>query len=291
MHVVTPFFGSLTTRSHEEYCSGLAMHSLYAIFLGIVQGLTEFLPISSSGHLALLEHYFQAPGTGLTFDILLHVGTLAALLTYFRRDWMAMATAVLRPTPYTRLDRRLFICIIVASVPGALAGVFLEHYAETIFRLPWRIALLMGGVGLLLILAERLASHERLLTNLHLGDALLIGLSQALAIMPGVSRSGITMTCALFLGFTREASARFSFLMATPIIAGAGLFHLRKLFSAPPEHLSPVAGLLGFLAALLSSYAAIRFTLRFLRRHTFLPFAVYRLFLAALVLILTLLKY
>ncbi len=267
------------------------MHPLYAIFLGIIQGLTEFLPISSSGHLALLEYYFKAPGASLTFDILLHVGTVAALLTYFRRDWLAMAQAVLRPSPYTRLDRRLFICIMIACLPGALAGVLLEHQAETIFRLPWRIALLMGGVGLLLVLAERLARHERPLTNLHLGDALLIGLSQALAIMPGVSRSGITMTCALFLGFTREASARFSFLLATPIIAGAGLFHLRKLFKAPPEHLSLAACLLGFLGALASSYVAIRFLLRFVRRHTFIPFAVYRLVVAAVVLVLTLLNY
>lgn len=265
------------------------MHPLYAIFLGIVQGITEFLPISSSGHLALLEHYFQAPGAGLSFDILLHLGTVAALLTYFRQDWRNMAGAVCRPSPYTRLDRRLFICILAASVPGALAGVFFEHQAETIFREPHRIGLLLGSVGLLLILAERLARHERPLTNLHLGDALLIGLSQALAIMPGVSRSGITMTCALFLGFTRETAARFSFLLSTPIIAGAGIWHLRKWFKAPPENLSVLAAVLGFLAALVSSYLVIRFLLRFLRRHTFYPFAFYRLALAALILILTLL--
>jgi undecaprenyl-diphosphatase len=262
------------------------MHSLYAIFLGIVQGLTEFLPISSSGHLALLEHYFKAPGAGLSFDILLHLGTVAALLTYFRADWRKMADAVLRPSPYTRLDRRLFICIVAASVPGALAGVLLEHKAETVFREPYRIALLLGSVGLLLILAERRAKHERPLTNLHLGDALLIGLSQALAIMPGVSRSGITMICALFLGFTRETAARFSFLLSTPIIAGAGLWHLRKWFKAPPENLSVLATALGFLAAMISSYLVIRFLLKFLRRHTFYPFAFYRLALAALVLVL-----
>ncbi len=266
------------------------MHPLMAVFLGIVQGLTEFLPISSSGHLALLEHYFKSPGGGLSFDILLHVGTLLALLSYFARDWLAMALAIVKPTPFNRLDRRLFICLVVASIPGALAGVFLEHQAETIFREPARIALLLGSVGILLILAERLARHDRPLTNLHLGDALLIGLSQALAIMPGVSRSGITMTCALFLGFTRETSARFSFLLATPIIAGAGLFHLRKWFKAPPEDLSVLAGALGFLAAVVSSYLTIKFLLRFLRRHTFLPFALYRLLLASVVLGLTLLK-
>lgn len=265
------------------------MHPLYAIFLGIVQGLTEFLPISSSGHLALLEHYLKAPGAGLSFDILLHLGTVAALLTYFRSDWRKMAAAVLRPSPYTRLDRRLFICILAASVPGALAGVFLEHQAETVFREPYRIAILLGSVGLLLILAERLARHERPLTNLKLGDALLIGLTQALAIMPGVSRSGITMTCGLFLGFTRETSARFSFLLSTPIIAGAGLWHLRKWFKAPPENLSVLTAVLGFLAAMVSSYLVIRFLLRFLRRHTFYSFAFYRLGLAVLVLVLTLL--
>jgi undecaprenyl-diphosphatase len=265
------------------------MHPLYAIFLGIVQGLTEFLPISSSGHLALLEHFFKAPGAGLSFDILLHLGTVAALITYFWSDWRNMAAALLRPSPYNRLDRRLFFCIVAASIPGAVAGVLLEHQAETVFREPYRIAILLGSIGLLLILAERLARHERPLTNLKLGDAMLIGLSQALAIMPGVSRSGITMTCALFLGFTRETAARFSFLLSTPIIAGAGIWHLRKWLKATPENLSILVAILGFLAAMVSSYLVIRFLLRFLRRHTFYPFAFYRLGLAALVLLLTLL--
>ncbi len=267
------------------------MHPLTAIFLGIVQGITEFLPISSSGHLALLEHYLKVEGGGLSFDILLHVGSLLALLFYFRADWLGMAKAMLRPSPYTRLERRLFICLVAASVPGAIAGVLLKHYAETVFRQPWRIALLMGSVGLLLILAERLARHDRPLTNLHLGDALLIGISQAIAVMPGVSRSGITMTTGLFLGFSRESAARFSFLLATPIIAGAGLYDLLKWFKHPPEHLSVTVGVLGFLSALISSYLVIRFLLRYLRRHTFYPFAAYRLVLAAVILILTALKY
>lgn len=271
------------------YCS--LMHPLTALFLGCVQGLTEFLPISSSGHLALLEHYLQVEGGGLSFDILLHVGSLLALLVYFRADWLAMGKAVLAPSPYTRLERRLFICLAAASIPGALAGVLLQRYAETVFRQPWRIALLLGGVGLLLILAERLARHLRPLTNLHLGDALLIGLAQALAVMPGVSRSGITMTTGLFLGFTRESAARFSFLLATPIIAGAGLYDLLKWFKHPPQNLTWAAGVLGFLAAVLSSYAAIRFLLRYLRRHTFYPFAAYRLLLAAVILGLVAVKF
>ena len=260
------------------------MSPLIAIFLGLVQGITEFLPISSSGHLALLEHYFGVQEAGLGFDILLHLGTLAALLTYFYSDWRAMARAVLKPTYNNRPERRLAFFLILATIPGALAGLFFEKQAETVFRTPGRIALLLGGVGLLLILAEKLAQHRRSFSSLSMSDALLIGTSQALAIMPGVSRSGITMTCGLFLGFTREAAARFSFLLSAPIIAGAGLHHLRKWFTAPPEGLSLTAALLGFLAALISSYLTIHYLLEFLRRHTFIPFALYRLALAAVIL-------
>jgi undecaprenyl-diphosphatase len=151
--------------------------------------------------------------------------------------------------------------------------------------------LLLGGLGILLILAERLARHIRPLTNLNLGDALLIGLSQALAVMPGVSRAGITMTTGLFLGFTRESTARFSFLLATPIIAGAGCYDLLKWIKHPPVNLSWAAGILGFLSAMVFSYLAIHFLLRYLRRHTFYPFAIYRLVLASLILGLTILKY
>lgn len=264
------------------------MHPLFAVFLGLVQGVTEFLPISSSGHLALLEHYFQAPGAGLGFDILLHLGTVTALVTYFGRDWLAMGRALTRPSLLNQEERYLFLYLVVASVPGALAGVLLEKKAETIFRQPWRIALLLGAVGLLLLVAERVARHHRDFSRLTIFDAALIGLSQGLAIMPGVSRSGITMTCALFLGFTREASARFSFLLATPILAGAGLHHLPKWFKSPPEDLSVTAAVLGFLAALVSSYLTIKYLLLFLQEHTFKPFAFYRLGLAALILALSL---
>ena len=262
------------------------MPPLSAIFLGLVQGITEFLPISSSGHLALLEHYLKTPGAGLGFDILLHLGTLAALVAYFASDWLAMGRAVLRPSPQNRGERQLLLYLVVATIPGALAGLLLEKQVEILFREPWRIALLLGSVGILLLVGERVARHRREFSRLTIFDAALIGLSQGLAIMPGVSRSGITMTCALFLGFTREASARFSFLLATPIIAGAGLHHIPKWLKAPPGDLSKTAAALGFLAAVLSSYLTIKYLLRFLERHTFKPFAYYRLALAALVLAL-----
>jgi undecaprenyl-diphosphatase len=262
------------------------MTPLDAIFLGLVQGITEFLPISSSGHLALLEHYLKVPGSGLGFDILLHLGTLAALVAYFWRDWLAMGQALVRPTSQNQGERYLFLYLVVATIPGGLAGLLLEKKAETIFREPLHIAILLGSVGVLLLLGEKVARHHRGFERLTIFDAVSIGLSQALAIMPGVSRSGITMTCALFLGFKREAAARFSFLLATPIIAGAGLHHIPHWLKATPEDLSVTAAALGFLAALISSYLTIKYLLRFLQSHTFKPFAYYRLLVAALVLAL-----
>lgn len=265
------------------------MDIFHAIFLGIIQGLTEFLPISSSGHLVLLQHYLKVQEAGLGFDILLHVGTLVALVTYFWPEWMDMFKALWRPGRHNRFERRLFWYLVAATIPGALAGFFLEKQAETIFRAPTRIAILLAVLGLLLLLADRWARHQRRLPGLTLKDALLVGGAQALAIMPGVSRSGITMTTALFLGFTREAAARFSFLLSTPIIFGAGLYHVLKLLKdggAANLHGHLLTYALGFLAAAVSSYLAIRFLLRFLQRHTFMIFVLYRWLAAAVVLTL-----
>jgi undecaprenyl-diphosphatase len=261
------------------------MNILHAIFLGIIQGLTEFLPISSSGHLALLEHYFNVQEAGLAFDVLLHVGTLVALIAYFWQDWMDMFKAVLRPGRHNRFERRLFWYLVVATIPGGLAGLFLEKQAETIFRAPMRIAILLGVMGIILYIADRMARHQRRLPGITLTDAILIGLSQALAIMPGVSRSGSTMTMGLFLGFTRETVARFSFLLSTPIIFGAGLYHVLKMVkSGGGNTYFTLPYFLGFLAAIVSSYLTIRFLLRFLQRHTFVIFALYRVLIAAVVL-------
>jgi undecaprenyl-diphosphatase len=261
------------------------MNSLQAIFLGIVQGLTEFLPISSSAHLALLEHYFNIQEAGLVFDVLLHVGTLVALIIYFWQDWLNMFKAVLKPERYNRFERRLFWYLVVATIPGAAVGFLLEKKAETIFRAPMRIAILLGVMGIILYLADRLAKHQRRLPGITLTDAILIGLSQALAIMPGVSRSGSTMTMGLFLGFTRETVARFSFLMSTPIIFGAGLYHGLKLIKTGEANgFFTLPHILGFFAAVVASYLTIKFLLQFLQRHTFVIFALYRVLLAILIL-------
>ena len=259
------------------------MNIFHAIFLGIIQGLTEFLPISSSGHLALLEHYFNVQEAGLAFDVLLHVGTLVALIVYFWQEWLDMFKALLRPERHNRFERRLFWYLVVGSVPGALAGLLLEKQAETIFRAPVRIAILLAVMGIILYLADRLARHQRQLPGITLTDAILVGCAQALAIMPGVSRSGSTMTMGLFLGFTRETAARFSFLLSTPIIFGAGLYHALKLFKGGGNTFFTLPHILGFLAAIVSSYLTIKFLLRFLQRHTFIIFVIYRFAVAAVV--------
>ena len=159
------------------------------------------------------------------------MGTLSAV-AYFYQDWLDMG-AFISPTRYNRPERKLLFFLIIATIPGAVAGLLLEKKAETIFREPARIAILLGAVGILIILAEILARHNRPLNRITLKDAILIGLSQAFAIMPGVSRSGITMTTGLFLGLDRGSVARFSFLMSTPIIAGAGLHHIPKWLHEP----------------------------------------------------------
>jgi len=262
------------------------MDILHAIFLGLIQGLTEFLPISSSGHLALLEHYFDVQEAGLAFDVLLHVGTLVALISFFWQDWWDMGRALLRPERFNRLERRLFWYLVAGSVPGALAGFFLEKQAETVFRTPSRIAVLLAVLGVLLYLADRLGRHQRRLPGITLSDAILIGCAQALAIMPGVSRSGSTITMGLFLGFSRETAARYSFLLSTPIIFGAGFYHFLKLLKNGGGLSFNLAYFLGFLAAVISSYLTIKYLLQFLQRHTFLIFVVYRLLVAAVVLAL-----
>lgn len=262
------------------------MNLLYAILLGVLQGATEFLPVSSSGHLILAEHFLGFSEGGLAFDVALHLGTLAAILVYFRSDFLLMAAALLPgrgSDAEGALHRRLFFFLALATVPGALFGLVLEKSAETLFRSPILVATTMAGVGLLLLWAERAGRRSRDIRSLTLTDALLIGLSQALAVVPGVSRSGITMTTGLFLGLNREAAARFSFLLSAPIIFGAGLHSLPKIIRQGTDGGEGGLYLAGFLAAALSGYAVIAWLLKFVRTRSFDIFAYYRLALAGLV--------
>ncbi|MGH7924550.1 MAG: undecaprenyl-diphosphate phosphatase [Candidatus Binatus sp.] len=247
-----------------------------AIVLGIVQGLTEFLPVSSSAHLILVPWLFRWPDPGLAFDVVLHLGTLLALLVFYWREWLEMGLSL---ASGKRLPRRLLFLLIVASVPGAIIGVLFEKQAETIFRSPVLIAVTMSGLGVLLWAGDAYGATKRRMEDLSFLDALLIGLSQALAIIPGVSRSGATITTARMLGIERADAANFSFLMATPIIAGAGMLEIHKLFH------SGLAAQLGwgFGTSALFGLLAIIVLLRFVRTHSYRLFAIYRIGLAAFV--------
>jgi undecaprenyl-diphosphatase len=253
-----------------------------AIVLGVVQGLTEFLPVSSSAHLILIPWILHWEDPGLAFDVALHLGTLLALLAFYWREWLDMALSLLPGG--NAASRRTLILLIVASVPGAIIGILLEKQAETIFRSPILIAGTMATMGLILWAADAYGSKERKIADLYLSDALLIGFSQALAIIPGVSRSGATITTARFLGIERADAANFSFLMATPIIAGAGLLETHKLFySGLGAQLA-----WGFAASAFFGLLAIVGLLSFVRTHTYRSFAIYRIALAAIVIAIAL---
>lgn len=251
--------------------------TLQAIILGIVQGLTEFLPVSSSAHLVLIPWFFGWQDPGLAFDVALHMGTLVALLLYYWRDWVEMAASIVNGDA---ARRRLLLLLIVASIPGAIIGLALEKEAETLFRehILW-IGLALGILGIALWFIDEYRPNKRAMGDLSFLDAIAIGLSQALAIFPGVSRSGATITMARLLGVERQDAANFSFLMATPIIAGAGLLESRKILHAG---LTAQVGW-GFVTATIFGIIAIVGLIRFVKTRTYIPFAWYRVALAGVV--------
>jgi undecaprenyl-diphosphatase len=262
---------------------------LEAIILGIVQGLGEFLPISSSGHLILTEWATGWKGElidNLTFDVALHAGTLLAVLWYFRRDWLRLGEATLKAvrgsaSPH---EARLVWYLALATIPAGIVGVKYEHVVETIFRAPLLVAAALAAGSVLLWLADRYSANERRLASMTMGHALFIGVAQALALAPGISRSGVTIAAGMGAGYRREDAARFSFLLSTPVIAGAVVFKMRHL----ELHSSNAA--LGFALGIVSSavvgWIAIRFLLRYLERHSLNIFVWYRLALAAGVVLL-----
>lgn len=258
-----------------------------AIVLAIVQGLTEFLPVSSTAHLVLFPWLLGWNDPGLTFDVALHAGTLVAVAVYFRRLWFRMVGAALghgASTDTARLERRLFWFLVIGTIPGAIVGMLLERAVEEKFRQPWLIGMSLIVVGILMWAGDRAESHEKPLERTSLADSLWIGAAQAFAIVPGVSRSGATMTAGLFRGLTREASARFSFLLATPIITGAVLvkgFELRHTGLAADMRLPFVAGI---VVSGLVGYLVIAFLMRYLAHRTFKIFVIYRVALGVIVL-------
>ncbi|NOZ71005.1 MAG: undecaprenyl-diphosphatase UppP [Chloroflexi bacterium] len=254
------------------------MSILQAIILGIVQGLTEFLPVSSSGHLVLLPWWLNWEHPGLAFDTLLHWGTLLAVLAYFWRDWLDLFLAFLRILRQRRLSTaadKLLLAIIVGSIPAAVLGYLLNDFFESLFGKPMAAATFLIFTGFLLVLAERWRGKGLPLERIRLSDAVIIGLAQALAIAPGISRSGSTIAAGLVRGLDRPSAARFSFLLGTPVIFGAGLFKLKDLLTVGANDASGTALILGFLAATISGFLSIRFLMRYLQNHRLNIFAYY----------------
>jgi len=254
-----------------------------AVILGLAQGLGEFLPISSSAHLVLVPWFFGWTDPGLTFDVALHVGTLVAVVLYFWRDWWQLIIKGF--TDVRSAKGRLFWYLAAATVPGAAAGYLLEEKAETVFRSPALIAVMLILMGILLYWADRRSAKNIEMNHITFGASILIGISQALAIIPGVSRSGITMTTGLLTGMTREGAAKFSFLLSTPIILGAAMVKLPHVISNS-SMITP-SFVIGMLVSCITGIVSIGFLLRYVQTKNFLPFAWYRFILGALVLIMT----
>lgn len=254
------------------------MDILQAIILGLVQGATEFIPVSSSGHLVLVPWLLRWESPDLVFDTVVHWGTLVAVLAYFWRDWLVLISAWLRGLlrwDWRDPQARLMWLLIVGSIPAAVIGYLLEDFFESLFGKPAWVSVFLLVTAALLALSERLGQRTRDMDDLRWPDALVIGLGQAAAIAPGISRSGATMAAGLFRGLRRAIAARFSFLLATPIIFGAGLFKLLDLFSMPDPLAQVPALAAGFLAAAVSGYFCIWGLLRYLQRGRMYPFAIY----------------
>ncbi len=257
-----------------------------AVVLGLVQGLTEFLPVSSSAHLALAPWLLGWQDPGLAFDVALHLGSLTAVAWYFRRDWAALIAATWQIVQTRRIAspaQRRVLLLIAATIPAGVGGLLLKDYAETVFRHPAITAASLIVLGILLWIVDRRAPRDRELDSMPQRDAWLIGFAQVFALVPGVSRSGSTMTAGRALGLTRESAARFSFLMSFPIIAAAVVLKMPDVLQDGGA-VTPL--LAGIVAAAVSSWLAIAVLLRFVVRHSFGVFAAYRVVLGLVVLAL-----
>ena len=260
------------------------MTPLQAIALGVIQGLSEFLPISSSAHLTLVPWLFGWEDPGLAFDVALHFGTLLAVLWYFRMEWLALIRAAFGIITTGRIEtpeKRRVVYLIIATIPGAIGGYLLQSRAESAFRSPQIIAIALIVLGTLLWIVDKLVDQRRILGEMRWVDAALIGLSQVIALIPGVSRSGSTITTARGLRFDRESAAEFSFLMSMPIIAAAVVLEGPKAL-----HQGGLTNELmsGVVASAISGWLAISILMRYVSRHSYGVFAAYRIILGLAVL-------
>lgn len=261
------------------------MTTLQIIILAIAQGLTEFLPISSSGHLILVPYLFDWADQGLAFDVAVHFGSLAAVCIFFRKDIASLLSGGVQAvsgnvkTP----ESRMALAITLGTVPAALAGLLFASWIEQNLRDPAVIVYTLSGYGILMALADRFGRRERNMAGVGFKDAFIIGCAQALALVPGTSRSGVTITAARILGFERQDAARFSFLLSAPVIFLAAAYKFVELISSG-EIVAWGQLALGALVACVVAYISIEFFMRVVTRIGLAPFAIYRLILAAVIL-------
>jgi undecaprenyl-diphosphatase len=264
---------------------------LEAIVLGIVQGLTEFLPISSSAHQAIVGQFFGGHDPGAAFTAITQLGTEAAVIVYFRHDiWLIIKNwflALFGRIPRNDPEARMGWLVILGSIPIIVLGVLFQQQIEHVFRNLWLIAATMAGFAVVIAIADRVARNRRTLEQLTWSHGIIYGLAQSLALIPGVSRSGATISAGLFLGYRRESAAKYSFLLAIPAVVGSGLYELAGVSADPvPPQWGPIA--IATLLSFVIGYAVIAWLLRYISTHTFLPFVIYRIAVAILVVILLL---
>jgi undecaprenyl-diphosphatase len=261
---------------------------LEAILLGILQGLTEFLPISSSAHLAIFPQLFGRPDPGASFTAVTQIGTELAVIWYFRKDlWRIGSTwtrSLWQPALRGQMDARMGWYIIIGTIPIAVVGVTLEETIQTTFRNLWVIAANLVIFGLILGIIDRLAANARPIERLNLKDALLYGFAQMLALVPGVSRSGATISMGLVLGYTREAATRYAFLLAIPAVVASAIFQIPDVSASAEPGMAKT--LVATVVAFAVGYAVVAWLLRYLRTHSYLPFVIYRVVLGCAVLLL-----
>ena len=270
---------------------------LEAIFLGVVQGLTEFLPVSSSGHLLLGQYFLGMDQSrfGLTFDAAIHTGTVLAVISFFWRDLLRMAGAFVRSLGgpnFQERDQKMAYLILIATIPAGIIGLLFQSFFEgPAVRSPWLVAFNLVLVGVLFIVGEAVGRQNRTSDKLGFKEALAIGLAQTVALFPGVSRSGGTITLGLFLGLRRDEAARFSFLMSVPITTAAALLSLVDAFGSGIDAGDALLFVAGSVTSGVVGYLAIRFLLNYLAGHSLRAFAYYRFALAAVVVVLLLLGF
>ncbi|MBF0316836.1 MAG: undecaprenyl-diphosphate phosphatase [Nitrospirae bacterium] len=261
----------------------MSAEALQSILLGAVQGLTEFFPVSSTAHLVLIPWLFGWHGIteSMSFDIALHVGTLLALLLYFYKDWLDILLK----------KHRLLMLLIVATIPAAVAGKLLDNFVEETLRGPLVIAVGLVVGGFVMLYVERIGTKKRTIPDMDIYDCIVVGIAQAIAIIPGVSRSGITISAGLILNITREEAARFSFLMSTPVVGGAALLHGVKLLYGNGTDFELNVFLCGIAASFIVGLIAIKFLMAFFKKYSLGVFVYYRFVLAGVIVLLLWLKH